>query len=316
MGCEQPPLVLQDLDLIFNVLFCDFISFYYFIWPAEETRAWQQRGSGLQGYSCWWGRTRRPTSPVLGTSLRRQWRMELGSSPFPCAHTLTLMLLHLQITQKSIALTPSRAGVLQLPLLERLFPYVCRASPRRAFGGHAARGCPQALCVPRWRCACPRPSSLTHSEGVGLTQRMCHDAGSIPEREGDKLYNTSVVYDPQGNLIAKHRKVWSLSTKCLLEPPLMNESFLQLHLFDINVPPGEGRPGMTFKYVATQSLSSCGSWSLTLLVRWAGNQTRFRPEATSPPLQQVFPSRGFSSSTRGSSCAYLVHCHVTLIRVV
>jgi hypothetical protein len=91
---------------------------------------------------------------------------------------------------------------------------------------------------------------------VGLTQRTCHDAGSIPEREGDKLYNTSVVYDPQGNLIAKHRKVWSLSTKCLLEPPLMNESFLQLHLFDINVPPGEGRPGMTFKYVATQSLSS------------------------------------------------------------
>jgi hypothetical protein len=65
-----------------------------------------------------------------------------------------LMLLHPQITQ--IALTSSRAGVLQLPLLERLFPYVCRGSPRRAFGGHAARGCPQALCVPRWRCAaCP-----------------------------------------------------------------------------------------------------------------------------------------------------------------
>ena len=217
---------------------------------------------------------------------------------------------------ESIALTSGCAGVLQLPLLERLFPYVCRASPRRAFGGHAARGCPQALCVPRWRCACPRPSSLTHSEGVGLTQRMCHDAGSIPEREGDKLYNTSVVYDPQGNLIAKHRKVWSLSTKCLLEPPLMNESFLQLHLFDINVPPGEGRPGMTFKYVATQSLSSCGSWSLTLLVRWAGNQTRFRPEATSPPLQQVPATRLFLSSTRGSSCADLVHCHATLLRVV
>merc|ERR1711879_483919 len=44
---------------------------------------------------------------------------------------------------------PSR--VLQLPLLERLVPNVCRGSPRRPFGGHAARGCPQALGVPRWR---------------------------------------------------------------------------------------------------------------------------------------------------------------------
>lgn len=43
--------------------------------------------------------------------------------------------------------------------------------------------------------------------------------GSIPEREdspeGEKLYNTSTVYDPQGNLIATHRKV---------------------HLFDIDIP--------------------------------------------------------------------------------
>ncbi|KAI9293290.1 nitrilase family, member 2 [Neoconidiobolus thromboides FSU 785] len=39
--------------------------------------------------------------------------------------------------------------------------------------------------------------------------------GSIPERFNDKLYNTCTVYDPEGNLIAKHRKV---------------------HLFDIDVP--------------------------------------------------------------------------------
>lgn len=39
--------------------------------------------------------------------------------------------------------------------------------------------------------------------------------GSIPERDGDKLYNTCTVYNPEGTLIAKHRK---------------------MHLFDIDIP--------------------------------------------------------------------------------
>ena len=39
-------------------------------------------------------------------------------------------------------------------------------------------------------------------------------AGSIPEIEEDKLYNTSYLFDRQGNVIAKHRK---------------------MHLFDIDV---------------------------------------------------------------------------------
>uniref|UniRef100_A0A0P4VQK9 omega-amidase n=1 Tax=Scylla olivacea TaxID=85551 RepID=A0A0P4VQK9_SCYOL len=41
--------------------------------------------------------------------------------------------------------------------------------------------------------------------------------GSVPERNGDKLFNTCTVWGPQGDMIAKHRKV---------------------HLFDINVPGG------------------------------------------------------------------------------
>ncbi|XP_015367249.1 PREDICTED: omega-amidase NIT2-like isoform X2 [Diuraphis noxia] len=41
--------------------------------------------------------------------------------------------------------------------------------------------------------------------------------GSIPEICDDKVYNTCTVWDPNGNLIAKHRKV---------------------HLFDINIPGG------------------------------------------------------------------------------
>lgn len=39
--------------------------------------------------------------------------------------------------------------------------------------------------------------------------------GSIPEREGDRLFNTSTVFDPQGSLVGKFRKI---------------------HLFDIDIP--------------------------------------------------------------------------------
>ncbi|MBR0162734.1 MAG: carbon-nitrogen hydrolase family protein [Oscillospiraceae bacterium] len=39
--------------------------------------------------------------------------------------------------------------------------------------------------------------------------------GSVPEREGDLLYNTGFVYDAQGQLLARHRKV---------------------HLFDVDLP--------------------------------------------------------------------------------
>ena len=39
-------------------------------------------------------------------------------------------------------------------------------------------------------------------------------AGSIPEKENDKLYNTSYLFDKHGDIIAKHRK---------------------MHLFDIDV---------------------------------------------------------------------------------
>ncbi|XP_071438853.1 omega-amidase NIT2 [Hetaerina americana] len=41
--------------------------------------------------------------------------------------------------------------------------------------------------------------------------------GSIPERDGQHLYNTSTVWNPEGELICRHRKI---------------------HLFDINIPDG------------------------------------------------------------------------------
>ena len=50
--------------------------------------------------------------------------------------------------------------------------------------------------------------------------------GSVPEREGERLYNTSFVFDDRGSLAARHRKV---------------------HLFDIDA------PGMRFRESATFS---------------------------------------------------------------
>eukprot|EP00294_Goniomonas_avonlea_P004000 CAMPEP_0114568264 /NCGR_PEP_ID=MMETSP0114-20121206/15959_1 /TAXON_ID=31324 /ORGANISM="Goniomonas sp, Strain m" /LENGTH=269 /DNA_ID=CAMNT_0001754983 /DNA_START=132 /DNA_END=942 /DNA_ORIENTATION=+ len=41
--------------------------------------------------------------------------------------------------------------------------------------------------------------------------------GSIPERDGDQLFNTSLTFDPEGQCVGKHRKV---------------------HLFDIDIPGG------------------------------------------------------------------------------
>lgn len=37
--------------------------------------------------------------------------------------------------------------------------------------------------------------------------------GSIPERENDKVYNTCTVWDPQGRMVAKHRKVWEMVSR-------------------------------------------------------------------------------------------------------
>lgn len=48
-----------------------------------------------------------------------------------------------------------------------------------------------------------------------ILSHFCHSSGSIPEREDSRLYNTSLSFGPDGQLLAKHRKV---------------------HLFDIDIP--------------------------------------------------------------------------------
>lgn len=93
---------------------------------------------------------------------------------------------------------------------------------------------------------------------------------------------------------------WPLSPKRLLKPPLNNESFLQVHLFDISVPSGEGRPGMTFKYVAIQSLfaqrRAAPVQSLTPCL-FAGQGIRYAfTRRRHHLLYNRYPSRDFSSA--------------------
>lgn len=66
-------------------------------------------------------------------------------------------------------------------------------------------------------------SSLAKKHGIFIV------GGSIPEldQENDKIFNTSLTFSPEGNVIAKHRKV---------------------HLFDIDIP-----GGITFKELVTLS---------------------------------------------------------------
>lgn len=52
--------------------------------------------------------------------------------------------------------------------------------------------------------------------------------GSIPEKHLDKLYNTLLVFNPAGELVAKHRKVLYYSP--------FSQASCKVHLFDINIP--------------------------------------------------------------------------------
>lgn len=58
------------------------------------------------------------------------------------------------------------------------------------------------------------PSTFMLAEKA-RAHKMWIVGGSIPEREGDKLFNTCLIFNSQGEVVGKHRKV---------------------HLFDINIP--------------------------------------------------------------------------------
>lgn len=57
------------------------------------------------------------------------------------------------------------------------------------------------------RCIRACPITVAGRELTGTAHVCGTGAGSVPERDGARLYNTSMVFDPSGRLIAKHRKV-------------------------------------------------------------------------------------------------------------
>ena len=101
----------------------------------------------------------------------------------------------------------------------------------------AARQGAQIVVLPEMFC-CPYSSRYFHDfarrgheETVAALSRWAAEnrvllvGGSVPEREGDRLYNSCFVFDEQGRQIARHRKV---------------------HLFDIDLPQLRVRESDTF----------------------------------------------------------------------
>ena len=88
----------------------------------------------------------------------------------------------------------------------------------------------QLVCLPEmWACPYDNAAFPKYAEPEGGENWQCLSSaakecgvwlvgGSVPEREGEKLYNTCYVFSPEGEQVAKHRKV---------------------HLFDIDVPGGQ-----------------------------------------------------------------------------
>ena len=100
----------------------------------------------------------------------------------------------------------------------------------------AANGA-QVVALPEmWSCPYSREyfrkyTSLGHEELTAAMSSWAREngivlvGGSVPEKDGDKTYNTCFVFDKEGKQIAKHRKV---------------------HLFDINTPTMRFRESGTF----------------------------------------------------------------------
>lgn len=77
--------------------------------------------------------------------------------------------------------------------------------------------------------------SVNMLQQVAKEEKIYLIGGSIPEREGDKLFNTSFSFGPDGSLLGRHRK---------------------LHLFDIDIPGG-------IKFQESETLT--GGNSITIL---------------------------------------------------
>ncbi len=100
----------------------------------------------------------------------------------------------------------------------------------RSYVRRAAEQGAQIVCLPEmWACPYDNAAFPRYAEAEGGETWKClqsaareHNVylvgGSVPERAGERLYNTCYVFSPEGEQLARHRKV---------------------HLFDIDVPGGQ-----------------------------------------------------------------------------
>jgi len=70
---------------------------------------------------------------------------------------------------------------------------------------------------PKYAESFPDGSTLKMLSAAAAAEKIYLIGGSIPEREGGHIYNTSFVFGPRGELLAKHQKI---------------------HLFDVDLPDG------------------------------------------------------------------------------
>jgi nitrilase len=86
-------------------------------------------------------------------------------------------------------------------------------------GGNRATKYAEAEALPEYGSNQPGGAAYEFLRGVARSQRIHVHGGSICEAGGEKLFNTTVVFDPDGAEIARYRKI---------------------HLFDIVTPDGKG----------------------------------------------------------------------------
>lgn len=93
-------------------------------------------------------------------------------------------------------------------------------------GGDRAAKFDQAESLPPPGSNQPGGPAYEFLRGIARDRRIHVHGGSIAEKAGDKLFNTTVVFNPEGHEIARYRKI---------------------HLFDITAPDGTGyRESATF----------------------------------------------------------------------
>ncbi|KAK3853145.1 hypothetical protein Pcinc_040301, partial [Petrolisthes cinctipes] len=132
--------------------------------------------------------------------------------------------IHIQGTSRNMAASKMRIALVQMAVGETKSTNIKRAVQliREAAGGGAQLiALPECFNSPYGTKYFPQyaesvPGESTEALGEAAKKfGVFVVGGSVPEKDGDKLYNTCTVWGPQGNMIAKHRKV---------------------HMFDINVP--------------------------------------------------------------------------------